>query len=163
MAVGGVVMQHDPARLRLFDSPSRLVALAFLLFALGGCSISNSSETISDSVSSPFRWSSGSSGSSSGADEESEEAIYRRDVSRYAEGFARAGGDPDAFRTGVRGLAQARGITNWEEDPLTCSSIGLGLQLAQLEAGRASRFANAMVGGHPRCIEAMRGGYESSP
>jgi hypothetical protein len=137
--------------------PLRLLALVPFVALASGCSISNSSETISDSLSSPFRWSSDSSTSGG------EESAYRRDVSHYAASFAREGGDLDAFRTGVRQLAEAHGITNWEEDALTCASIGLGLQLAGLDASRAERFGDALLTAHPQSLAALRSGYASTP
>jgi hypothetical protein len=129
--------------------------------ATGACSISNSSETISDSISSPFEWSSDSSGSSS--DSSGGDSAYRRDVSDYTVAFAHRGGELDAYRSGLRQLATQRGITNWEEDRLTCASIGLGLQQADFDSAAALAFAKQLLGEEAPGLEALRTGYASIP
>ena len=123
-----------------------------------GCSISNSSDTLSNSISSPFEWSSDSSDSSSDA-----ASAYRQDVSDYTVAFARNGGDLDAFRSGVRSLAESRGVTNWEADVLTCASIGLGLRHAELGELEAMAFGRELLGEDAPGLVALRGGYESIP
>lgn len=134
-----------------------LAACGLIGYGATGCSISKSSETISDSISSPFKWSSDSSGS------DEKETAYQRDVSHYAASFVRDGGDLDAFRAGVRQLAEARGITNWESDAATCESIGRGLQVARLDPAEMEGFADALLGDHPRSVAALRAGYASIP
>ena len=128
-----------------------LIALAF------GCSFSDSSETLSESISSPFDWSSSSSDSSGG------DSAYRQDVSDYTIAFTRQGGDLDAFRQGLGQLAERRGITNWEEDSFTCASIGLGLQGAQLELAAADRFGADLFGANLRSRRDLLAGYASIP
>lgn len=134
-----------------------LAVLGLLVSLSAGCSISKSSETISDSLMSPFRWSSDSSKSGD------KHSAYRRDLSDYAASFARDGGDLDAFRTAVRQRAEAQGISNWQEDAFTCASIGYGLQLAQLDAAQVDHFAEALLAGHPKGIEALHAGYAAIP
>jgi hypothetical protein len=128
------------------------------LLGSGACSISNSSDTLSDSISSPFKWSSGSSDSSSDGD-----SAYRQDVSDYTVAFARDGGDLDAFRSGLGQLAEQRGVTNWEDDAFTCASIGLGLQRAQLNDTAALGFGRELLGTNDRGLQALRAGYASIP
>ena len=122
-----------------------------------GCSFSDSSETLSESISSPFDWSSSSSGSSGG------DSAYRQDVSDYTIAFTRQGGDLDAFRQGLGQLAERRGITNWEEDSFTCASIGLGLQGAHLELATAERFGADLFGANLRSRRDLLAGYASIP
>lgn len=131
-----------------------LVPSVAFLFA---CSISDSSETLSDSLSSPFDWSSSSSDSSGG------DSAYRQDVSDYTVAFARESGDLDAFRLGVGRLAERRGLTNWEEDAFTCASIGLGLQLAQLDLQAAEAFGGQLFGANLRSRRNLLAGYASIP
>lgn len=119
--------------------------------------MSNSSETLSDSISSPFDWSSGSSKSSGG------DSAYRQDVSDYTVAFVRDGGDLDAFRTGLGRLAEQRGITNWEADSFTCASIGLGLQQARLDRAAALRFGQQLFADNPVSLEALDAGYTRIP
>ncbi len=131
-----------------------LVPSIALLF---GCSFSDSSETLSNSISSPFDWSSSSSDSSGG------DSAYRQDVSDYTIAFTRQAGDLDAFRQGLGRLAERRGITNWEEDSFTCASIGLGLQRAQLELAAAERFGVDLFGANLRSRRGLLAGYASIP
>jgi hypothetical protein len=139
-----------------------LVAVCVAAIAGFGCSISNSSDTLSDSSSSPFKWSSSSSDSSSDA-----ATAYRQDVSDYTLAFAsnRADGDTPsvdelhAFRSGMRQLAEQRGVTDWEADPLTCASIGFGLRAAQIGDARAMEFARLLLGEDAVGLESLRSGY----
>ena len=131
-----------------------IVLLAFVGLA---CSASNSSETLSDSISSPFQWSSDSSGSIGG------DSAYRQDVGDYTIAFTEQPGDWEAFRQGVGRLAEQRGITNWEGDVFTCASIGLGLQRADLDAGDAGRFGENLFGANSRSRSALLAGYASIP
>ena len=132
------------------------VVLAF------GCSFSNSSETISDSISSPFEWSSDSSDSSS---ESSSDAAtsYRQDVSDYTVAYAKNGAqngdDLEAFRAGVRALAETRGIVDWEADALTCAGIGRGLRDAEMTETDAFDFGRRLLGDGSVGFEAFRAGY----
>ena len=134
-----------------------LTAVVGSALVLGACSASNSSETLSDSLSSPFKWSSGSSDSSSDGG-----SAYRQDVSDYTVAFTRGGGDLDSFRSGLRRHAEARGISDWEDDTLTCASIGLGLRRAGLSRSDALAFGQRLLGGNAQALEALRAGYVSS-
>jgi hypothetical protein len=134
-----------------------LLVLCLLASLSAGCSISKSSETISDSLTSPFRWSSDSSGS------DDDEQAYQRDLSDYAASYARSGGDLDAFRTAVRQRAAAQGISNWQEDAFTCASIGYGLQIAELDTAQVDQFAQDLLAGHPRGVQALYAGYAAIP
>jgi hypothetical protein len=139
------------------NARSSILASSALLVALSvGCSISKSSETISDSLMSPFRWSSDSSRSVT-------QDAYLRDLSAYSASFARDGGDLDAFRTAVRQRAEAQGISSWEDDAFTCASIGYGLQLAELDRAQVDRFAQELLGANPRGLEALYAGYANVP
>jgi hypothetical protein len=137
----------------LFSLPS-LLALGVLGL---GCSASNSSETISDSISSPFEWSSDSSGSLGG------DSAYRRDVSDYTVAFEQHGGDWSGFRAGIGQLAEQRGITNWEEDVYTCASIGFGLKQQGADEARAHAFGEDLFGANTRSQSALLAGYASTP
>jgi hypothetical protein len=133
------------------------VAVAAVVAGSTACSISNSSETLSDSMSSPFDWSSSSSDSSVG------DSAYRQDVSDYTVAFARDSRDYDAFRAGLRQLSETHGITNWEDDAFTCASIGLGLQHARLGSAQALRFGEDLLGRNASARQALEAGYASIP
>ena len=134
-----------------------LTFVCLAAFASFGCSISNSSESLSDSVSSPFEWSSDSSNSSS----QDDDSAYRQDVSDYTVAFSRAGDDLHAFRAGVRALAESRGLSDWEQDGPTCASIGRGLRHAGLDPSEAMDFAYALLNEDGVGLVALQRGYES--
>ena len=137
-----------------------------------GCSISNSSGSISDSVSSPFEWSSDSSDSSSADDDAGDDGAeaarkpgsgeYGEDLRQLASTYALAGGDIGAFRSAVSQLARTRGLTNWEADPLTCSSIGLGLRDGGMTGAAFASFSAELFGEDPTKLSALRKGYATS-
>lgn len=130
------------------------VAISFLLLGTTSCAIFESVGSISESVSTAFGSSSDSISSSSG-----EDTAYRQDVSELTLAFTAKGGDIDAFRGGVRTLAEQRGITSWEEDAFTCSSIGAGVRRAQLDELAALQFGDRLFGENPPAIAAYRTGY----
>lgn len=130
--------------------------LGLMALLAGGCAISESVGSISESVSSPFEWSSSSLASSSG-----EDSAYRQDVSELTVAYATEGGDLDAFRQGVRQLAEARGITSWETDSLTCASIGYGVRRADYAQPAATEFGETLFGQNRDALAAYQSGYAS--
>jgi hypothetical protein len=135
-----------------------LVLVSSLALGLGlACASSNSSQTLSDSVSSPFKWSSSSADSSTG------QSAYRQDVSDYTIAFTRQRGDLEALRQGLGRLAERQGITNWEADPFTCASIGLGLQRAQLDPAAVESFGADLFGANLQSQQNLLAGYASIP
>jgi hypothetical protein len=137
----------------------RRPALALLLgasLAAPGCSISASSESLSKSVSSPFKSSSASSGG------ESDDPAYQDEVRSYAAGFARSGSDANAFRRGVGSIAERRGIHDWEDDDATCRAIGAGLEQAELNESRAEALAGDLLAGRADRVEVVMKGYQAA-
>jgi hypothetical protein len=116
-----------------------LIALAPL--AAAGCSFSDSSRSISNSVSSPFESSSKSSDS-----DESAPSAYLRDVESLSFAFAGAGGEPQGLLREIGRVALAHGISDWESVPATYAAIGAGLRRAGLDAAGARRLADALFG-----------------
>jgi hypothetical protein len=132
-----------------------LVAILFLVpIIAGGCSISNSSGSISDSVSSPFKWSSSSSGG---------DTAYRDDVSDYTVAYLESAADIGAFRRGLGQIAQRHGITNWEADRLTCASIGHGLRRAGVHPSEIDGLADKLFAPNARGRRNLRAGYAAIP
>ena len=127
-------------------------ALGALLLAPLGCSLSYSSESISKSVSSPFKSSSSSSG-------EEEDPAYQEEVASYTAGFAGSGGDTLTFRRGVASIAERRGISDWEDDDQTCRAIGKGLHKAGLDEGRAEAMAGDLLSGRADRVKVVMKGY----
>ena len=138
--------------------PRRLAlacAIGALLLAPAGCSISYSSESLSKSVSSPFKSSSASSG-------EEDDPAYQDEVRSFTAGFARSGSDANAFRRGVASIAERRGIHDWEDDDQTCRAIGQGLHKAGLDDGRAEALAGDLMSGRADRVKVVMKGYDAA-
>ena len=133
------------------NAPIRCLALV----ALAGCSISYSSESLSKSVSSPFASSSRSSG-------EEADPAYQEEVRSFAAGFARSGGDVNAFRRGVASIAERRGIHDWEDDDQTCRAIGSGLARAEIDESRAEALAKDVLAGRSDRVKVAMKGFEDA-
>ncbi len=126
------------------------------LVTISGCSISASSNGISDSISSPFKWSSDSSNSSS----DDKKEAYLSDVRDYTVAYLRSSNDIEAFRKGLVSLAAKHGITNWEADQASYSGIGEGLGKAHVSITQAEVFKNHLSGGDVVKAAAIQKGYE---
>jgi hypothetical protein len=134
-------------------SAVRLVALASLAACTAACGfLSDSARSASKSVSSPLR--------SSGSSSEREDRAYMREIRDFSFGYARSGGDAQAFARGVGSLAQRHGITDWESDRDTCRAIGQGFRAAGLDRPAARRFVESLVPANSVSAQWMREGYE---
>jgi hypothetical protein len=130
------------------------LSLALPVAGLAACSISASSESISKSVSSPFK---SSSDSSSGGPE----SAYFDEVRSYTAGFATSAGDVTNFRRGIGSIAERRGIHDWEDDDATCKAIGQGLKQAQLTQEKAQALLGEIFAGRQdRAAVALKGFQE---
>lgn len=155
-----------------------MIAIVLSIATLSGCSFSKSSESISDSISSPSDWSRSSSESSSGSsggddsgdggEEKTEQPetqqdaqSYSADVTQLAYTYGKQGGDIGALRTGVTTLAAKRGITNWEVDSMTCQSIGKGVGKAGMSADDFTKFSQSLFGSDLMKSNELRRGYET--
>ncbi len=125
-----------------------------LLFSMTGCSSMSSS--LSDSVSSPFKWSSDSSSKSSEGDKEA----YQGDIRDYTAAYVRSSSDIEAFRRGLASLAAKHGITNWEADQGTYLGIGEGLGKARVTAGQLEVYKAGFSGGDGVKASDIQKGYE---
>src|SRR6516164_7262202 len=101
------------------------LVIATLIVGISGCSLSASSASISESISSPFKSSSDSSGDS--------HAAYQADVRDYTAAYIRSGGDYDTFERKIGSVAAKHGITDWELDTGTYVAIGQGLRKGGLK------------------------------
>jgi hypothetical protein len=160
----------------IFRTTGMAIAVAFWLAGSTGCALSNSSGSISDSISSPSDWSKSSSdsssGSSGGGDNDSKDKgeapeapaqtrTYQQDVTQLAFTYGRQGGDIGALRSGVTTLATRRGLTNWEADELTCESIGQGVARAGMSQEAFASFSQQLFGNDPTKVDLLRRGYRS--
>ncbi len=107
---------------------------------VGGCSFSDSSGSLSDSVSSPFELA--SSLSSSG---ESSDTAYLDDVSDHARTIVASGGTVGDITAGLSRVARAHGITNWEAADATYLGFGRGLAKAGVGEAKLAHFQNALT------------------
>jgi len=110
----------------------RYVAVPVLALAVAGCSFSDSSASISKSVSSPLT----SSSASSGSDES-----YKEDVRDATAAHIAAGGDAAELRVRIGALAEEQGISNWEASESTNRAIGAGLAKAGYRNVEVEAFA----------------------
>jgi hypothetical protein len=147
----------------------RLVFVVFVLFfaasTLACGALSKSSESISDSISSPSK----SSSESSGGDDDSGEpeapqdkASYEADVAQLAATFAAVGGDIGALRSAVSELAVKRGITNWEADSATRQAIGRGVGDGGMEEAQFADFSKDLFGDDLTKQSDLRKGYQAT-
>jgi hypothetical protein len=127
-------------------------ALVLLACTAAGCSISHSVKSISDSISSPFRSSSDSSGGE-------DDPAYRDEVASFTSGYATAGGDAAAFRRGIASIAEKRGIHDWEDDDATCRAIGVGLKKAGLSQSDAQAQAGRLLSDDAERVKEVMKGY----
>lgn len=139
------------ARARAFLCFSAVAALAF---AASGCSISRS---ISDSISSPFEWSSDSSDSSS----HDHDDAYLNDLRDYTDVYVRSSTDPEGLKRGVSVIAQKHGVTNWEADSATFRGIGEGLGKADVSQKEVDSFKMALADNRPIESAAIQRGYDA--
>jgi len=140
---------------------ARVVLAVGLAVVIGaGCSFSDSSESISDSISSPFESSSNSSG---GGDEGT---AYRSDVVDYTVAYVKAdddaaGGSSAGFRNGLGRVATEHAVSNWEEDPSTYAGIGQGLARADVPEDRLDSVTRDLVGDHVGRIQIVESEYRA--
>jgi hypothetical protein len=125
------------------------IALVWLVSGVACSSISDSSRSISRSVSSP----------SESSSENQEDSMYKSKIRDYSYGFAKAGGDPQAFSRGIGALAQRRGIHDWENDESTCRAIGEGFRDAGAGKSATANALNAVVPPKSKCGVWIRTGY----
>jgi hypothetical protein len=130
-----------------------LVPVMILLAAPIGCSFSDSSASISQSISSPFQSSSASSPAGAEA--------YRNDVADYTYAYVISGGQFDTFMKGLASVAERHGITNWEADDATYVGVGQGLAKAKFTPAQVEVFAKNVSGGDAKKIRLVQQGFES--
>jgi hypothetical protein len=127
----------------------QLAGATVLTLAMIGCS------SISDSVSSPFKWSSESLSSSGG-----EKEAYQGDVRDYTEAYVRSSSDLEEFRKGLASIAEKHGISNWEADEATYTGIGAGLAKAQVKESQLEVYKANLSKGDAAKANAIQKGYE---
>jgi hypothetical protein len=133
--------------------PKYIVPVMLLCTTAIGCSFSDSSVSISKSISSPFQSSSASSPSSE---------AYQSDVADYTYAYAISGGQIDTFMKGLGGVAEKHGVTNWEADDATYIGIGQGLGKAKFTQTQVDVFAKNITNGDARKMKLVQQGYDAA-
>ena len=122
-----------------------------VMLAAAGCSFSDSSESISKSISSPFQSSSASSPSAE---------AYQNDVADYTHAYVISGGQFDTFMKGLANVAERHGVTNWEADDATYTGIGRGLAKAKFTPAQVEVFGKNVSGGDAKKARLVQEGFE---
>jgi hypothetical protein len=154
----------NPSRLRRFGLTEEVsmigraksvIALMLLLATAAGCSFSDSSTSISKSISSPFE---SSSASSPGGAE-----AYQNDVADYTYAYVISSSQFDAFWKGLANVAERHGVTNWEADDATYRGVGMGIRRAKLSQAQLDVIAKNLSGGDAKKIKLIQRGYDTEP
>lgn len=147
---------HRPRRAR--------TGILLALVALAGCSFSDSSKSISNSISASSKSISDSSTSSSPSDDdasEKKETSYRDDVRGFTAAWVRDGGDVASFQRGLATIARRYGITDWEGESATWTAIGTGLRAADASAAERATVLDGLAGDDRAKRAAIERGYAS--
>lgn len=136
-------------------SATSLLLVSSLAAIAAGCSIS-------DSVSSPFEWSSASSASSSRSSSRGRED-YQNDVAGYTQAQVQSGGDFDTFTRGLGRVAAQHGVSNWESDNDTYVGIGQGLKRAGVNQTQVDVWKTNLSKGDQSKASAIQTGYDAAP
>lgn len=144
--------------------PMRLAGATLLIaaFAIGGCSFSYSSKSISDSSTGSSASSSDSSTSSSPSDDDKadqKESSYRDDVRGYTAAWVRDGGDVAAFQRGLATIAQRYGINDWEASTATWTGVGAGLRAGDASPSERTTLVDGLAGSDRAKRDAIERGY----
>jgi hypothetical protein len=136
------------------------IGVCVLALSLAGCFKSStsqgSSESISKSISAPFRSSSASSGG------DGKESAYHHDVRDYAAHLGDGAVAPEVLQRDVGAIAEDYGIVDWESDDGTYFALGSGLARAGIGDARFQALAETLAGPHGRRLGLLYQGYAAS-
>jgi hypothetical protein len=122
-----------------------------------GCSFVASSKSSSDIISSPFK----SSSKSMGGDEE--ETAFQEETEGYTSAYVAAGSiDHDSFQKGLSDIAARRGISDWEANPATWTSVGRGLGHAELSEAAVADYVDSWSAGNDDIVGLVMQGYSDT-
>lgn len=126
-----------------------LVALVAIGTAACG-SLSDSSTSISKSISSPLE---SSSRSSSPGD------AYREEVRDFTAAYLTSGGDPSHLLDEVATVARKNGVTDWERNEDTFRGIGAGMAKAGKKQAELDAYKRTIAGDEQQA-RWMQSGYD---
>jgi hypothetical protein len=130
------------------------LVIATLIVGISGCSLSASSASISDSIASPFKSSSDSSGAS--------HAAYQADVRDYTAAYIRSGGDYDTFERKIGSVAERHGMTDWELDTGTFVAIGQGMRKGGLKPTELAAWKSNLARDDLSRADLIQQGYDGT-
>ena len=134
-----------------------LLALACAMVLSAGCSFVYSSKSSSDILSSPFK------SSSKSADDDVEEAAFQEEAAGYTSAYVAAGSiDHDSFQKGLSDIAARRGISDWEANPATWTSVGRGLGQAELSEAAVADYVDSWSAGNDEILALVMQGYSDT-
>jgi hypothetical protein len=133
-----------------------VLQVSLLAAVAAGCSIS-------DSISSPFSWSSDSIASSSRSSSRNRAEDYRNDVADYTQAQVQSGGDFPTFTRGLGAIAAKHGVSDWESDSNTYVGIGQGLKRAGVTQTQVDVWETNLSHGDKSKASAIQSGYDSTP
>ena len=137
--------------------PVLLLATACAMVLSLGCSFIASSKSSSDIISSPFK----SSSKSFGGDEQ--ETAFLEETEGYTSAYVAAGSiDHDSFQKGLSDIAARRGISDWEANPATWTSVGRGLSQAELSEAAVVDYAESWSAGNEDAVALVLQGYSGT-
>ena len=146
-----------PSQVVSLGSVARLLGIVAIGSALTfsmGCSISASIESSLDVLSSPFESSSASS------DGEEEAAAFQEETEGFTATYVAAGNTgADSFQKGLSDIAAQRGISDWEANPATWTSVGRGLGQTGMSEEAAANFAANLAAGDEQIVALLMQGY----
>ena len=127
------------------------IVLLVVLAPVFGCSLSDSSKSSSDIISSPIK---SSSGSSSPSDE------YRQDVRDFTAAYLKSGGDASRLKQEIGTVAEKHGVTDWEHNRSTYTGLGEGLRKTGLSKAELQAYQSTLTDSEEQAAW-MKEGYDS--
>jgi hypothetical protein len=129
--------------------------LTFVFVAVGCGSLSDSSVSISKSVSTIV-----SSPSESLSRSSSPEEAYRDDVRDFTAAYLKSDGDPANLKREVGTVAEKHGVTDWESSRATYEGIGGGMAKAGVTQAELDAYKTTIAEDAQRA-DWMQNGYDS--
>lgn len=126
-----------------------MAGLLALVGAAGCGSLSDSSTSISKSVSTIV-----SSPSESLSCSSSPQDAHRDDVRDFTAAYLKSGGDATNLKREVSEFAQKHGVSDWENDQTTFKGIGVGIAKAGLRQAELDGYKSGIAGDEQQMVDA---------
>jgi hypothetical protein len=140
------------------------------VFALNGCSISDSAGSISDSGGSIAKSSESISNSSTSSKNDansstdSKDSRYENEVKDFTVTYLRTNSshtDQNSFMEGISDIASQNGIVDWEANPKTYRGIGKGLKKAKVSGTQYQIYKKKFADNDRSKMADIQEGYEN--